>query len=168
MKKYSIEIKWALVFVVMTLVWVFCEKLADLHSTQISKHAIFTNFIAVPAIVIYVMALLDKKKNYYHGQMSYRQGFMTGIIITLIVTLLSPLTQYISSTFISPEYFTNAKNYAVTHGKMTQAEADTYFNLKSYIIQGLIGAPVMGLITTAIVALFTKTKSNGEQLAVDR
>ncbi len=160
MKKYSIEIKWAIIFLVMGLAWMLIEKMAGLHSTQISKHAIFTNFIAIPAIIVYVLALLDKKKNYYQGRMTYKQGFVSGLVITLIVTLLSPLTQYITSTWITPEYFPNIINYSVSNGKMTPAEAESYYNLKSYIIQGLIGAPIMGLITTAIVALFTKSKSD--------
>ncbi len=160
MKKYSIEIKWAIIFLVMGLLWMVIEKMAGLHSTQISKHAIFTNFIAIPAIIIYVLALLDKKKNYYNGSMSYKQGFISGLVITVIVTLLSPLTQYITSTLITPEYFPNIINYSVNSGKMTQAEAESFYNLKSYIIQGLIGAPIMGLITTAIVAIFTKSKND--------
>jgi hypothetical protein len=160
MKKYSIEIKWAIIFVVMSLAWMMIEKLAGLHSTQISKHAIFTNFIAIPSVIIYVLALLDKKKNYYRGNMSYKQGFISGLVITLIVTLLSPITQYITSTLITPEYFPNVIHYSVSSGKMTQAEADSFYNLKSYILQGLIGAPVMGLITTAIVAIFTKSKND--------
>jgi hypothetical protein len=160
MKKYSIEIKWAIIFVVMSLLWMVIEKMAGLHSTQISKHAIFTNFVALPAILIYVLALLDKRKNFYHGRMSFKQGFISGLVITLIVTLLSPLTQYITSTFITPEYFPNVINYSVSSGKMTQEEAETFFNLRSYIIQGLIGAAVMGLITSAIVALFTKTRKD--------
>ena len=41
---------------------------------------------------------------------------------------------------------------------MTQEAAEKYFNLKSYIIQGMVGAPIMGIITTTIVALFTKKK----------
>jgi hypothetical protein len=92
--------------------------------------------------------------------MSYKQGFISGLVITLIVTLLSPLTQYITSTLITPEYFPNVIHYSVSSGKMTQAEADSFYNLKSYIIQGLIGAPIMGLITTAIVAIFTKSKND--------
>ena len=159
MKKYSIEIKWAIIFVVMSLLWMLGEKLTGLHSIYISKHAIFTNFIAIPAILIYVLALLEKKKDYYNGHMTYGQGFITGLIITIIVTVLSPLTQYISSTFITPEYFPNVIQYSVSSGKMTQAAAEGFFNLKNYIIQGLIGAPVMGLVTTAIVALFTKSKA---------
>ncbi|MFU8861697.1 MAG: hypothetical protein ACNA8K_14865 [Cyclonatronaceae bacterium] len=51
------------------------------------------------------------------------------------------------------------KNYAVNEGKMTQQEAENYFSLSSYIIQGLIGAPLMGIITTAVVAIFTRKEA---------
>jgi len=156
MSTYRIEIKWAIIFVIMTLVWMVIERLAGLHSTHIEKHVIFTNFIAIPAIAVYVFALLDKRKNFYNGSMTYRQGFLTGIIITLIVTILSPLTQSITSFIITPDFFANMIQYAVNTGNMTQEAAEGYFNLKSYIIQGLIGAPIMGLITTAIVAIFTR------------
>lgn len=158
MKNYRIEIKWALIFVTMSLVWMFLEKLAGLHDDHINKHSVVTNFIAIPAIAIYVFALLDKRKNYYNGIMNYRQGFVTGFVITVIITILSPLTQYITSTVITPDYFTNASNHAVSLGKMTREQADGYFNLRNYIVQGLMGALIMGIITSAIVAIFTTRK----------
>jgi hypothetical protein len=156
MKQYNIEIKWAIAFVLMTLVWMLLECLSGLHHQHIDKHEIYTNFIALPAIAIYVFALLDKRKNFYGGTMSYKQGFISGLIITLIVTAFSPLTQYITSTIITPDYFPNAIKYAVDAQKMTQQEANDFFNLKNYIVEGLIGAPIMGLVTTAIVAIFTR------------
>lgn len=159
MKKYSIEIKWAIIFVGMTLVWMVLEKSVGLHSEHINKHSIYTNFIAIPAILIFVLALLDKRKNFYKGFMTYKQGFVTGVIITVIVTILSPLTQFITSTLITPEYFQNVIKYSVGQGLMTQEKAENYFNLKSYIFQGLIGAFIMGLITAAIVAIFTQRKA---------
>lgn len=84
------------------------------------------------------------------------QGFISGLIITIIVTVFSPLTQYIISTIITPDYFTNVINYSVSQGMMTQTEAEEYFNLKSYMIQVLIGTPIMGVVTAAIVAIFTR------------
>ncbi|MES2837071.1 MAG: DUF4199 domain-containing protein [Bacteroidota bacterium] len=156
MKNIKIEIKWAIAFAVMTLVWMLLEKLCGLHSTYIDKHATYTNFIAIPAITIYVLALLDKRKNFYNGKMTYQQGLKSGIIITLLYTPLSPVTQAITSLVITPEYFPNATNYAINLGMMSETEAKEYFTLKNYIIQGLIGAPIMGIITTLIVALFTR------------
>lgn len=158
MKKITIEIKWAIIFVVMMLLWMVLEKLAGLHDTHIDKHYIFTNFVAVPAIAIYVFALLDKRKNFYNGAMTYKQGFISGLIITVIVTILSPLTQYITSTVITPDYFKNIIEYSVKENKLTREEAEGYFNLSSYMIQTIIFTPLMGIITTAIVAIFTRSK----------
>jgi hypothetical protein len=166
MKNIGIEIKWALIFVIIQLLWMLLERVAGLHSENIDKHAMFTNFFAIPAIAVYVVALLDKRKNHYGGFMTYGQGFISGVIITVIVTILSPLTQYIICTVISPDYFRNATEYAVSSGKLTQEAAEIYFSLKSYIIQGLIGAPIMGLITTAIVALFTRKNNKPEAAEV--
>ncbi len=159
MKKIKIEIKWAITFSIMILVWMFIEKLAGFHSEHIDKHPIYTNFIMIPTIIIYVLALLDKRKNVYNGIMTYKQGLISGLVIALIVTILSPLTQYITSTIITPDYFSNVIKYVVNEGEMNQIEAENYFNLKSYIIQALIGAPIMGIVTTAIVAIFTRRKS---------
>ena len=113
MKNYRIEIKWAMVFVLMTLSWIVIEKLSGMYTTNIDKHAIVTNIIAMPAITVYVLALLDKRRNYYHGAMTYKQGFVTGLIITLIVTAFSPLTQVIVNEVIAPEYFPNMIAYTV-------------------------------------------------------
>lgn len=158
MKKYKIEIKWALLFSLMGLVWMLLEKMVGLHSTHIDKHATYTNLIAIPAIAIYALALLDKRRNYFGGIMTYKQGLVSGLIITGIVTLLSPLTQVITSTIITPEYFPNIIAHSVEQGKMTPEAAKAYFNLNNYIFQGLIGAPIMGLLTTLIVAIFTRKK----------
>ena len=158
MKKIRIEIKWAIIFVLMQLAWMLLEKLMGLHSEYIDKHPVYTNFIAIPAVIIYVLALLDKRNNAFNGKMTYMQGFFSGLIITLIVTILGPLTQYITSTIITPEYFPNVINYSVESGKMTQEAAEDYFNLRSYIVQVLIGTPIMGIITTAVVAIFTRKK----------
>jgi hypothetical protein len=159
MKNVKIEIKWAIYFVLMTLSWMALERITGLSSTHIDKHAIYTNFIAIPAIAVYVLALLDKRKNFYNGVMTYKQGFVSGIIITLLVTLFSPLTQIFTSVVIVPEYFPNIIKHTVENGSMTQAEAESYFSLKSYIMQGLAGAPIMGFMTTALVALFTRSKT---------
>jgi hypothetical protein len=158
MKNYRIELKWALIFVGMMLTWMVLERIGGFHDERIAQHAIVTNFVAIPAIAVYVFALLDKRKNFYQGRMTYVQGLLSGVVITLIVTALSPLTQYITSTIITPDYFSNMIDYSVSEGKMTAEEAANYFNLSSYMVQVLIGTPVMGLITSAVVAIFTRKK----------
>jgi hypothetical protein len=161
MKNYAIELKWAFLFIGMTLLWMLLEKLSGLHDEHIEQHPIVTNLIAIPAILLYVLALRDKKKNFYNGAISYRQAFMAGLIMTAVITLFVPITQYITSAIITPNYFDNMIAYSVDHGKSTQAEAEAYFNMKNYIIQSVIFTPAMGIVTTAIVALFVRTKNKG-------
>lgn len=156
MKKIGIEIKWAIIFAVVSLLWMILEKSMGLHGENIEKHATITNFFAIPAIAIFVLAILDKRKNYYHGKMTWIQGFLTGLVITAFIAVLTPLTQYVTHVYITPEYFTNAINFAVDNGKMELQQAQEYFNLRSYIFQSALGGVVMGLITSALVAIFTR------------
>ncbi len=163
MKSIRIEIKWAVIFVVASLLWMFLERLLGLHGEHIDKHSTYSMLFALPAVTIFVLALLDKRKNYYHGIMSYRQGFFCGLIITLIVAILSPLTQYITSEYISPDYFANIIEYSVETGALERSVAEEHFNYRSYVLQAMIGAVFMGVITSAVVAFFTRKKDRGEQ-----
>jgi hypothetical protein len=158
MRKLTIELKWAVLFALTTLLWMLGEKLAGLHDTHIDKHATYTNFFALPAVALYVLALLDKRRNYYGGAMTYKQGFISGLFITLFATLLGPLTQVITSEVITPGFFANAIRYSVSTGELEQAVAEQHFNLKSYILMGLVGAPLMGIATSAVVAVFTRRR----------
>lgn len=93
--------------------------------------------------------------------MSYKQGLISGIILSLIIALLSPLTQWITSNIITPEYFPNVIKRLVGLGYYkTSAEAEANFNYKNYAIQGAIGALGMGIVTTAIASIFLRTKIN--------
>ena len=160
MKKYILEIKWALTFVVVSLLWMLLEKLTGLHSEHISKHPTYTNFFAIPAVAVYVFAFLDKQKKSYQGIMTYKQGLKTGIIITIIIAILSPITQSISSLIITPEFFPNVIEYSVTKGLMSVEEAKSFFNLKNYVIIATLGSLIMGVITTIVVAFFTKSNNS--------
>ena len=156
MKKFSIEIKWGIIFAVFTLLWMAMERALGWHDVHIDKHAIYTNLFAIPAIVLTVLTLLDKRNNYFDGKMTWKQGFLTGLGLTVVIVLLSPLSMWITNTLITPHYFDNVIAYSVEQGKLSQLDAEKYFSMGSYILQSVIGATVMGLITSAIVAIFTK------------
>lgn len=158
MKQYKIEIKWALIFFAVSLGWMILERVTGLHDTYIHLHPFISMFFMVPAIAVYVFAFLDKKKNYFQGNMNYLQGLIFGLILSAIISALTPLTQYLTSFVISPHYFEHAIQYAVDHHQMTQEEAEGYFSFKNYMIQSCMAAPLIGTITSVIVAFFTKTK----------
>ncbi len=157
------EIKWGLIFVAMQILWMAMENLVGLHGEHIDQHSIYTNFIAFPAFAIYILALQEKRKKDFGGLMTYRQGLISGLIITAVVMVLSPVVQWLFSYVISPDFFANAIAYAVESGKMTREDAEAYFNFNSYLVQVIIGTPVMGIFTSLIVALVTR-KSKGPEI----
>ena len=164
MNKVSIEFKWALIFTVVALLWMVLEKVTGLHDEYIDYHMYLTNLFAIPAIWMMVLALKDKKKNFYNGQMSYKQGLISGIILSVFIALLSPLSQWITSNVITPDYFDNAISRSVELGYFdTVAEAEANFNFRNYVVQGVIGALVMGILTTAVAMIFIRTKNTGGQ-----
>jgi hypothetical protein len=159
MKKYKIEIKWALIFAVMFLLWMVLEKLTGLHDKHLEKQQFVTMLILIPSIIVYILAIKDKKKNFYAGNMTYKQSFLSGLILTLFVVMLSPINQLITSYIITPDYFANVIEHTVKSGMFTQEQAEAQFNIKSYIITSIVGGLVTGLIFSAIISIFTKSKS---------
>lgn len=166
MKNIKIEIKWALIFTIVGLIWMVLEKISGLHSTYIDYHMYLTNLFVIPVIWIMVLALKDKKNNSYNGKISYKQGLISGVILSLFIAILSPIAQYFTSYFISPEYFPNVIKRSVEIGYYkTTEEAEANFNYANYAVQGAFGALVMGIITSAIVMLFIRSKNNINQAA---
>lgn len=160
MKSVKIEFKWAIFFTLMSFAWMLLEKMSGLHGEYIDYHLYLTNLFAIPAILFMVLALKDKKRNYYNGQMTYVQGLISGIILSLFIALISPLSQYITSYIISPEYFPNVIQRSVELGYYPTTEAaEAHFNYQNYAIQGAVGALLMGIVTTAIAMIFIRTKN---------
>jgi len=158
-KDYSIEVKWASILAVMMLVWMYIEKLAGLHDEYIDWQSFYTNFIVLPAMLIYVLALLDKRERFYNGRMTYIQGFKSGAAITVMLAIFSPMVQYITYTITSPEYFPNAINYTISNGWLTKETAAALFNLKAFQIDTVINVLLVGLLASTVISLFTRKRS---------
>lgn len=164
MKNIKIEIKWAIYFALMTLLWMFLEKISGLHGKYIDYHLYLTNLFAFPAIWFMVLALKDKKKNFYNNNITYKQGLIAGILVSVFIALFSPLTQWITSFVITPEYFPNVIKRSVEIGYyQTTVEAEANFNYKNYAIQSTIFAFLFGVSTSLIVMIFIRTKKKKQK-----
>jgi hypothetical protein len=62
---------------------------------------------------------------------------------------------------ITPDYFANVIEYSLSPGYYeNRVDAEAYFNLKNYMIQSVVGALIMGVVTTAVVAFFLRAKAS--------
>lgn len=152
------EIKWGLIFTFAQFLWICLEFAVGLHDKYVSMHPILTNLFIIPAVYVMYLAIREKKR-ILGGKIAFGQAFLCGLGVSVIVAILSPLTQYIFHRFINPNYFQNAINYAISAGKLTEAEASSYFSLQSYMMQASLGAIVAGVITSLIIAAIVRSKS---------
>lgn len=160
MRRIAIELKWALIFTLVGLLWMVLEKWSGLHGKHIDYHLYLTNLFAIPAIWMMVAALKEKKNVFYSEQMSYMQGFRSGLLLTVFIAILSPLAQWVTTYVITPEYFPNVIKRSVELGYFQSTEeAQAQFNFENYARQGLIGALVMGIVTTAVAMVFIRTRT---------
>ena len=70
------------------------------------------------------------------------------IIIFLFITPGTPRILIISYSI----------NYGVENNLTTLEEAEAYFNFKNYVFQSSLGGLAMGIVTSAIVAIFFRKK----------
>lgn len=152
------ELKWGVIFSVMGLVWVILEFLVGLHDRFIAWHPYLTNLIAIPSVIIMVLAILEKRR-VLGGAITFKQAFLCGLGVSLVVAVLSPLTQFIFHRLINPGFFENAIRYGVEHGKTTLAEAQAFFNLQSYMLQSVFAAIIIGAITSLVIAAMIKKEA---------
>jgi hypothetical protein len=156
MRNIVIEFKWSLVFSVMTLAWMLLEKTLGWHDENLANH-FWTTLLFLPfAVFMFLLALREKRRRFYKGVINWRQVFFSGVLLSIFIAILSPLVQYITHNYITPEYFVNVIDYSVTNKVMTIETANTYFNIKSYMLQSAFGGLAGGIITSAILAFFLK------------
>lgn len=164
MKKIGIELKWGVIFSLVGLLWMVGEKVAGLHGTYLDYHMYLTNLFTIPAIVVIVLALKDKKKNFYDGNMIYSEGMLSGVVLSLIIALLSPLAQWITSYIITPEFFPNVIKRSVELGYFaSEGDAATYFNYSNYAKQGFLTNLMMGVAISAICMIFIRSKGGKQE-----
>ncbi len=160
MAKIGIELKWGIIFILALFLWSTMERVLGLHDVNLDLQAKVSPFFAIIAIALYVLALRDKKRNFYEGRMSFKQGFGAGMVVTLIVTLLTPLNQWVIWKYISPDFFENMTAFAVKNGTHTLKEAEDFYNYNTFTVSTTIMALIMGVITSLIVAFFMKSKKH--------
>lgn len=151
------EIKWGLIFSLISLLWIILEFMVGLHDRHIAWHPILTNLFFFPAVVMMYLAIREKRGT-LGGRISFQQAFLCGLGVSVVVAVLSPLIQYLFHRFINPHYFAKAIEYTVSSGKATAELAHQLFNLQSYMLQASLGALVAGVLTSLVLAAFMRSK----------
>lgn len=158
MKDLRIEFKWAIIFTITMLTWMFLEKTMGWHDENIANHYWLTLLLLPIAVFMYILALREKRRRYYNKKMTWLQGFRCGFIVSVFAAALSPGVQYLTHHYITPDYFPNIIDNSVTHDLMMHESINAYFSIKNYLLQSVFGVLIGGAIFSAIAAIFIRRK----------
>jgi len=158
MNRFGIELKWASIITVFYCLWAFVEKSTGNH-LDFKNIIILVFLFFLCMLVIGLLAFLDKKKNYYQNKWDYKQAFIFGVFLTGITALFNPIAHYIIYNSISPDYFSNLIAYQAAKGKMNQEILEETYNFDSTMYQSMRDILSFGIVISAILAYFLKTKN---------
>lgn len=159
MKKFQIEIKYAVVYSLAQIIWAAGEKAVGLHDRHIDQQLMYTNLFGMIGLAIYYIAVREKKLKYFGGKMIWAQGFVSGVFLATFSAVLSPAYIVVIYKAVSPQYFENMIRYVKTHDLPAKNNAELFFSLKSYMLQSSLAGISFGILAAAIVAFILKTKT---------
>ncbi len=160
MKDFKIELKWALIYSGVTLIWLMIERYFGLHDEHLDKQLRFMVILGVLYLCIYYLGLRDKKVNFYHGLISFKEGLKFALVMSLIVAVLSFFVQFIFVKIISPDYLSNMANYMVKVGRFTKQGAEEFYSVGNQLKNSAYTNLVIGVFFGAISAALHKNKAN--------
>ncbi len=147
----KVVFKWAIVFFITTMLWMLFEKWMGWHDVRIAAHATYSLIYDLLFFAVYLFALLDFRKSLTQAY-TWKKGIYYGILLTVVVTGLSPLVQTIMHTMISPDFFGNVITLAVENNLLSPDAARAKFNLTNYILENVFGTFLLGTFCTLLLA----------------
>ncbi len=160
MNKIGIELKWAGIITAFTCLWAALEQALGYHKDF--SNILITAFIYYIILTfLWAIAFIDKKKSLGKNTVwEFKSAFKFGLILTGLLTILSPISQYIIYENISPDYFNNMIEYQMAKGRQTRESLELIHNINFAIRQGVMNSLSLGVIYAALYAWVFKTKSN--------
>ena len=158
MKKFTIEFTWAVIHTLTSLLWTVFEKSLGFHDKHIGSQMIFVWLFGIPAFIVYFFALKDKRNNFFNGVANWQRLFLSGVVLSVFVALMSPIAQYISLNVISPDWIKNSIDHYIQVKKMPAENAKLLFSHNGLLLQAISNGISTGVIISAVVALLLKTK----------
>ncbi|VXC25965.1 conserved membrane hypothetical protein [Flavobacterium sp. 9AF] len=129
------------------------------HNNKVLLEPLYNLLFLPISILLIGLALFDKKRNHFKNEMDWKKGFISGIILSVLITVLNPLVLYITHNYISPDFFNNAVNASVIEG-LPLEKAKARYNLNTAISNSVFDKLSFGVVISAVISYFIRTKNN--------
>ncbi len=160
---FKLEIRFAVLMSLLMLLWLSLEFMVGLHNAYIPYHPYVTMLSLFIPIVCSRMVLLEKTEQ-LNGKIDFKQGFKTGLTVVLFAAVLSIPVQLTFHYLINPDFFDDMRAYSIKRAMMlgldvvkAKADAVSFFNLTSYLLQSFFGTLIFGSLIAAVMAWRMRT-----------
>lgn len=150
---FKTELKWGVVLGALTLLWNILERLTGFDSDYIELHTISGYLFLIPFITIYVLALLEAKKN-RGGSLSFVDGLKTSFRIALYSIPFVVLASYLKIAVISPDFQNDMVQYLITTGA-EETDVQSACSTVPFLMMSAAYA-MTGVVVGAVAMLFIK------------
>ena len=139
------------------ILWKACEKLMGFHDDKINFYPYFSDLIIIPLVLLYAIGF-KKHRISLGGKITFINGIGFGLMATLFIVALTPMSVWIFDQFINPNFYTSMIQYQVKNHLSTLEIAKQSFNHDNFKQSCIIGNASTGILLSVILAFISSKK----------
>lgn len=164
---FKIALKYGLLIVVFLFLWLTLEYMVGLRTDYVRFHPLATLLSLVIPLLFLYYGMREAQKS-YRGveEFTYGKAFQTGILITLVVAVLSPIGQWLFFSVLAPDFFDSMQPNVEAQklsqdidAEVARREGEEPMYLSAYLMQSALGYLIAGVVMSAILAIFVRDKA---------
>ncbi len=140
------------------IIWKACEKLIGLHDNNINLYPFISDLIIIPLILLYSTGF-KKYRIGLGGKITFINGIGFGLMATLFIVALTPVSVWIFDQFINPNFYASMIQYQIKNHVSTLEIAKQSFNHENFKQSCILGNTVTGTLLTVVLAIISSKKS---------
>ncbi len=132
-------------------------------------------WVGVPFFILFIwMAMNERKREDFGGEISYGQAFITGLLVGVFAGIAMGIFMYIYATSINPGMMDMVTQKQVAAMRAQNMSSDQIQKAQSYmkmftsptamLITTFIGDVIMATIFSLIVAIFVRSKEGESEI----
>jgi len=160
------EIKYGIITGLIICLWQLSEFLLGFHTNKMNIGEYTTYFVVVIPIITIYMGIKEKRDKFYGGHISISRGIRTGLMISLVATLIVAVYLVFYFNSINPDFLDISiayqKGKLLSRGKtgeqisLEMNRLRFIFSFVNQFLYGTLGLLTSGFIISFALSLFLK------------
>jgi|GEM_PF-2081955 len=160
------ELRSGIAIGISGFLWILLEFFLGFHTVRIDYQPFF-NLISftIPIVGIY-WAMKAKRDRYFEGKITFMNALKTGLLITVVMSCISPILNFLYYTVVNPHYqsimlsherdMINGLNLSPEDKNSMLTSSIQNFSLMSLLLKSFLISAITGTLLSLITAALMK------------